>query len=42
MQSLGDSPRPMRSLTISGDMKQVSVLERDYRADAWISKVVLH
>ncbi len=42
MQALGDSPRPMRGLTISRDMKRVSVLERDYRADAWISKVVLH
>jgi hypothetical protein len=42
MQSLGDSPRPMRSISISRDMKSASVQERDYRADAWISKVVLH
>ena len=42
MQSLGDSPRPMRGISISRDMKLVSVQERDYRADAWMSKVVLH
>jgi hypothetical protein len=42
MQSLGDSPRPMRTMSISRDMKRVSVQERDYRADAWMSKVVLH
>ena len=41
-QSLGDSPRPMRTVSVSSDMKVASVLERDYRADAWISKVVLH
>jgi hypothetical protein len=40
MQSLGDSPRPMRGITISRDMKLVSVQERDYRADAWLSKVI--
>jgi hypothetical protein len=42
MQSLGDSPRPMRGISISRDMRLASVQERDYRADAWISKVVLH
>jgi hypothetical protein len=42
MQSLGDSPRPMRAISISQDMKVASVLQRDYRADAWMSKVVLH
>jgi len=42
MQSLGDSPRPMRAISIASNAKVASVLERDYRADAWISKVVLH
>jgi hypothetical protein len=42
MQSLGDSPRPIRGISISRDMKLVSVQERDYRADAWMSKVVMH
>ena len=42
MQSLGDSPRPIRTISFSSDMKVASVLERDYRANAWISKVVLH
>ncbi|MEP7064783.1 MAG: serine/threonine-protein kinase [Gemmatimonadota bacterium] len=42
MQSLGDSPRPMRSMTISRDMKHVAVQERDYRADAFMSKVLVH
>ncbi|HEY2897664.1 MAG TPA: protein kinase, partial [Gemmatimonadaceae bacterium] len=42
MQSIGDSPRPIRAITFSSNMKVASVLERDYRADAWISKVVLH
>ena len=42
MQSLGDSPRPMRTVSLSQDAKVASVLQRDYRADAWISRVVLH
>jgi hypothetical protein len=42
MQSLGDSPRPIRAISISANAKVASVLQRDYRADAWMSKVVLH
>jgi hypothetical protein len=42
IQSLGDSPRPIRQVSVSKDMKQATVQERDYRADAWMSKVVTH
>ena len=41
-QPLGDSPRPMRGMSVSADMKRATVNERDYRADAWMSKVVKH
>jgi hypothetical protein len=42
LQSLGDSPRPIRQVSVSRDMKQATVQERDYRADAWMSKVLTH
>ena len=42
VQSLGASPRPVRGVSVSGDMKRAAVFERDYRADAWMSKVVTH
>ncbi|HEV7704815.1 MAG TPA: protein kinase [Gemmatimonadaceae bacterium] len=42
LQPLGDSPRPIRQVGISRDMKQATVQERDYRADAWMSKVNTH
>ncbi|MEO8881738.1 MAG: hypothetical protein ABI446_15200 [Gemmatimonadaceae bacterium] len=42
LQSLGVSPRPLRSVSVSTDMKRASASERDYRADAWMSKVVTH
>lgn len=42
LQSLGVSPRPLRSVSVSRDMKRASASERDYRADAWMSKVVTH
>ncbi|MBA2683315.1 MAG: PD40 domain-containing protein [Gemmatimonadaceae bacterium] len=42
MRPLGVSPRPLRNLSVSRDMKRASAFERDYRADAWMSKVVTH
>jgi hypothetical protein len=42
LQSLGDSPRPIRQVSVSSDMKHATALERDYRADAWMSKVNTH
>ncbi len=42
LQSLGDSPRPIRQVSVSRDMKHATALERDYRADAWMSKVNTH
>ncbi|MEO6208998.1 MAG: protein kinase [Gemmatimonadaceae bacterium] len=42
LQSLGVSPRPLRGVSVSRDMKRASAFERDYRADAWMSKVVTH
>ncbi|MBK5189776.1 MAG: hypothetical protein JJD97_16150, partial [Gemmatimonadaceae bacterium] len=42
LQSLGDSPRPMRAVLVSGDLRRATANERDYRADAWMSKVITH
>ena len=42
LQSLGDSPRPIRQVSVSRDMTKATVQERDYRADAWMSKVNTH
>jgi hypothetical protein len=42
LQSLGDSPRPIRQVSISRDMTKATVQEREYRADAWMSKVNTH
>jgi WD40 repeat protein len=42
LQSLGVSPRPLRGVTVSRDMKRAAASERDYRADAWMSRVVTH
>ena len=42
LQSLGSSPRPLQFLSVSRDLKRVSAQERDYRADAWMSRVVTH
>jgi hypothetical protein len=42
LQSLGDSPRPLRQVSVTRDMKHATALERDYRADAWMSKVNTH
>jgi len=42
MQLLGDSPRPLRQVSVTSDMKHATALERDYRADAWMSKVLTH
>ena len=42
LQSLGDSPRPLRMISVSADMTRAAALERDYRADAWMNKVVTH
>ena len=39
-QRLGVSSRPLRAVSVSTDLKRATALERDYRADAWISKVV--
>jgi hypothetical protein len=37
---LGTLPRPVSSLTTSRDMRRVVANVRDYRADAWMSKVI--
>jgi serine/threonine protein kinase len=38
--SLGTIPRPVSSLTASRDLKRTVANVRDYRADAWMSKVI--
>jgi hypothetical protein len=42
LQTLGVSPRPLRGVSVSRDMKRAAAYERDYRADAWLSKVITH
>jgi hypothetical protein len=37
---LASIPRPLTSLTASRDLSRVVANVRDYRADAWMSKVV--
>jgi hypothetical protein len=37
---LGTIPRPVSSLTASRDLKRIVANVRDYRADAWMSKVI--
>ena len=41
MQTLGTIPRPVRNVSTSSDLKRATADERDYRADAWMSKVVV-
>ncbi|MEO7457993.1 MAG: hypothetical protein ABIY52_17180, partial [Gemmatimonadaceae bacterium] len=41
IQKLGTIPRPISAITASGDMKRATIDERDYRADAWMSKVIV-
>jgi hypothetical protein len=38
--TLGTLPRPVSSPTTSRDMRRVVANVRDYRADAWMSKVI--
>jgi hypothetical protein len=40
LQRLGVIPRQLRATSASADLKLGTAQERDYRADAWISKVV--
>jgi hypothetical protein len=37
---LGTVPRPLFSASSSTDLKRATAVERDYRADAWLYKVV--
>lgn len=40
IERLGVSPRPLRAVSVSSELRRATALERDYRADAWMSKVV--
>ena len=40
IRSLGTIPRPVSSLTLSRDRRRVVANVRDYRADAWMSRVI--
>jgi hypothetical protein len=40
LQRLGTVPRPLLSASSSTDLKRATAVERDYRADAWLYKVV--
>ena len=41
MKSLGTVGRPISSLSVSRDLSRASVMVVDYRADAWLNKVVV-
>ncbi len=40
VSALGTIPRPVSALTLSRDRRRVVANVRDYRADAWMSKVI--
>jgi hypothetical protein len=40
VQKLGDVPRPLDAASASADLTRIAVVEEDYRADAWMYKVV--
>ena len=40
IQRIGAVPHPFRAVSFSADLKHVATQERDYRADAWMSKVI--
>lgn len=40
MERMGASPRPIQFVSVSDDLKRAAASERDYRADAWMSKVI--
>jgi hypothetical protein len=42
MTSLGTVGRPIVGFSASGDLSRATVMVRDYRADAWLNKVVVH
>ncbi len=39
MQLVGTVPRPIADMTVSADLKRVSVDTKDYHGDAWMSRV---
>jgi len=40
IERIGSAPRPMAGFRVSRDLQRVLVITRDYRGDAWMSKVV--
>jgi hypothetical protein len=40
IEHLGNVPRPIGNVTMSGDMKRAIAVTRDFHGDAWMSKVV--
>jgi hypothetical protein len=41
MTALGTIGRPIVGITVSADLSRATVMVRDYRADAWLNKVVV-
>jgi hypothetical protein len=41
MKPLGEIGRPIRGLTVSRDLTRSTIMVLDYRADAWMSEVVV-
>ncbi len=40
LERLGAPPRPLLGITVSGDLKRATAIERTYQADAWMYEVV--
>jgi hypothetical protein len=39
IRSLGTPPIPLQAISVSADLKRATVVQRDYRADAWMYQV---
>ncbi len=40
IERIGTSPRPVRLVSVSQDLKRAVASDRDYRADAWMNRVI--
>ncbi len=40
LMRLGTIPRPVAGVSVSGDLKRALIVERSYRGDAWMSRIV--
>ena len=40
LKRLGTIPRPVAGVSLSRDLKRALIVERSYRGDAWMSRIV--